>query len=67
MQTQGRGRIICAAEKAFEFRSILNDILEEYKQLPPDTEITESERLRRFCLALTYTNALICDYLLVLQ
>ena len=48
MQTQGRGRIIFAADKAIEFRSILNDLLEDYKQLSPNTEITESERLRRY-------------------
>lgn len=48
MQTQGRGRIIFSADRASEFRSILNDLLEEYKQLPLNTEITESERLRRY-------------------
>ena len=47
MQTQGRGRIIFSADRAMEFRSILSELLEEYKQLSPDAEITESERLRR--------------------
>ena len=46
MQAQGRGRIIFSAEKAFEFRVIMLGILEDYKQLPSDTEITESERLK---------------------
>ena len=31
-----------------EFRSILRELLEDYEKLPQDTEITESERIRRW-------------------
>ena len=49
-QGQVRGRIIFSAEKAFEFRSILNEFVAEYERLPPIEETSESERLKTYVL-----------------
>lgn len=45
-QGQTRGRIIFSSDKAFEFRSILNEFVAEYERLPPVEESSESERLK---------------------
>lgn len=46
-QTQGRGRIIFSVDRAFRFRSILNEFVAEYQRLPPaEEEVTESERIK---------------------
>ena len=45
-QSQTRGRIIFSADKAFEFRSILNEFLAEYERLPALEETSESERIK---------------------
>lgn len=47
-QGQTRGRIIFSAEKAFEFRSILNEFVAEYERLPPVEDTSESERLKTY-------------------
>lgn len=51
-QGQTRGRIIFSAEKAFEFRSILNEFVAEYERLPPAEETADSERLKTYVLKL---------------
>ncbi len=45
-----RGRIIFSANKAFEFRSILNEFVAEYERLPPlqDEQPAESERIKTY-------------------
>lgn len=45
-QSSNRGRIILSSEKAFEFRSVLNEFVAEYEHLPPMEETTESERIK---------------------
>lgn len=45
-QSQVRGRIIFSADKAFEFRSILNEFVAEYERLSPLEDPSESERLK---------------------
>ena len=50
-QTQGRGRIIFSVERAFRFRSILNEFVAEFQRLPPAAEeVTESERIKTYAL-----------------
>ena len=45
-QTQGRGRIIFAMDKALQFRTLLNEFLLDYQKLPPAQDQQQSERLR---------------------
>lgn len=45
-QSQTRGRIIFSADKAFEFRSILNEFVAEHERMPAPEETAESERIK---------------------
>ena len=45
-----RGRIVMSAEKAREFRSILNEFVGEYGKLPEEEKISGSERLKTYVL-----------------
>lgn len=45
-QSKTRGRIIFSADKAFEFRSILNEFVAEYERMPAQEETSESERIK---------------------
>ncbi len=49
-QQQTRGRIIFSADKAFEFRSILNEFVAEYERMPAPEETAESERIKTWVL-----------------
>ena len=44
--TSQRGRVLMSAEKAREFRSILNEFVAEYERLPEEESVSGSERLK---------------------